>query len=260
MRVICVDGDKNDLQAEVELCRANPAIDEANGANSAEEALNLMKMGRADLALLAIDLPDRNGIELAEELRKIYPALAVVFLTADARHALDAYSARPQNYLLKPLDKAMLAKEVDYYLLGRSLRDVSHIEVRTLGNFEIMVDGSAVNFKRSKSKELLALLIDREGAGIRREQAFNEIWEDGVYHRKAQKYFDVILHSLSETLTEYGIGELLEVRGGFMRIRPELISCDKYRFMAGDRNAGEAYRGIYMYGYSWANWSGGVFE
>lgn len=260
MRVVCVDGNENDLANTVALCREHPAIDEVVGYTSAAEALARHTMNRVELVLLATDLPDGSGIELAAELRKNYPLLTIIFLSENANLAYEAYSVYPQNYLLKPLSRDVLAKEVNYYLLSRSLRDVSHIEVKTFGNFEILVDGSAVNFKRSKSKELLALLIDREGAGIRREQAYNEMWEDGVYDRKAQKYFDVILHSLSETLSAYGINEILEVRGGFMRIRPELINCDKYRFMAGDSSAGEAYRGVYMYGYSWANWSGDFFN
>ena len=260
MRVVCVDGDEQTLNDMVALCREHPAIDEAIGLKDAQETLGWLKMNRADLMLLDIDLTGMNGIELAVELRKACPSLPIIFLAEDTQYAFRAYAVHPQNYLLKPLDKKTLEKEIDYCLISRSLRYISHIEVKTFGNFEIMVDGSAINFKRSKAKELLALLVDREGAGIRREQAFNEMWEDGLYDRKAQKYFDVILRSLSKTLSEYGIGELLEVRGGFMRIRPELIDCDRYRFMAGDSKAGEAYRGVYMYGYSWANWSGSFYD
>lgn len=260
MRVLCVDGEEEALDHAVALCREHPVIDEAVGVKTAEEAIKWLKMNRSDLVLLGIELPDRDGIELAAELRKRHPRLAVVFLAKNAEHALRAYGVHPQNYLLKPLDRETLDGEINYYLLSRSLRGVSHIEVKTFGSFEITVDGSALSFKRSKAKELLALLVDKQGAGVSREQAFTEMWEDREYDRKAQKYFDVVLHSLHETLAEYHISEIFELRSGFMRIRPELIDCDRYRFAAGETDAINAYQGIYMYGYPWAYWNGVYFK
>ncbi len=260
MHVICVDADERALNHALALCAKNPAIDGATGFADAREALEWLGINRAELALLDVGTPDGDGIKLALELRRKIPSLAVVFLARDAAYALEAYRARPQNYLLKPLDRAALDEEIGYCLLSRSAREIAHIEVQTFGNFEITVDGSAVSFKRARAKELLALLVDKQGAGVPREQAFIDMWEDREYDRKAQKYFDVILRSLRQTLRQYGIGEIMEVKGGYMRIRPELLSCDRYRFTMGDSDAINAYQGIYMYGYSWASWNGGFFD
>ena len=259
MRVICADSDESGLQNTVGLCESHPAINEVNGFADASETLAWFKSNHADLALLSVELPGMNGLALAAELRKLQPSLSIVFLAEDARFALDAYSVRPQNYLLKPINKNTLEKEIDHYIFTRSMRDISHIEVSTFGNFEITVDGTAVAFKRAKAKELLALLVDRQGAGISRAQAFTDMWEDREFDRRAQKYFDNILLSLKATLKEYGISEIMEVKGGLMRIRPELLNCDRYRFDAGDSVMVEAYQGVYMYGYSWANWNGAFF-
>ena len=255
MRVVCVDGDERDCAAALALCEAHPAIDDAVGLRDARQALAWLKKESADLVLLDAELPDMSGLELARALREKYPRLALLFVTAHAQYALEAYAEHPQSYLLKPLTREALEREVNYFLLSRTQRDVAHIEVKTFGNFEITVDGSAVAFKRSRAKELLALLVDRQGAGIPRAQAFTEMWEDREYDRSAQKYFDNILASLRATLRAYRIGEILELRGGFMRIRPELIDCDRYRFTLGDAQAINEYQGVYMYGYSWANWN-----
>lgn len=259
MRVVCVDGDERDRADAFALCAAHPSIDDATALPDAHEALSWLEKETADLVLLDAELPDMSGLELAQALRAKYPHLALLFVTAHPQYALDAYAAHPQCYLLKPLTREALDREVNYFLLGRTQRDVAHIEVKTFGNFEITVDGSAVSFKRSRAKELLALLVDRQGAGIPRAQAFTEMWEDREYDRPAQKYFDNILASLRATLREYRIGEILELRGGFMRIRPELIDCDRYRFTLGDAQAINEYQGVYMYGYSWASWNGDFF-
>lgn len=260
MRVVCVDGNESELNRVVGLCAEHPAVDEVTGANSAEEALALLAAERVDLALLTVELPGMGGLALAAGLRKIRPSLAIVFLAEDERYAFAAYAARPQNYLVKPLDREKLGEEIDYYILSRSRRDISHIEVRTFGNFEITVDGSALGFKRVKAKELLALLVDMNGTGISRRQAFTEMWENREYDKKGQKLFDVVFSSLKHTLREYGISEILEMKSGLMRIRPDLIDCDRYRYAMGDDEAISAYQGIYMYGYSWARWNGSNYD
>ena len=66
-----------------------------------------------------------------------------------------------------------------------------------------------------------------------------------------QKQLDVIIRSLRDTLEEYGIAAILEMKKGVLRIRPELISCDAWRFFSGDMDAINAYRGEYMSAYSW---------
>lgn len=260
MRVLCVDHEERSLNEAVVICRENPAVDAVVGLGSAAEVREWFKVNRADFVLIDVELPDKSGIDLAAELREMSPLLPIVFLAEDARLAYEAFRVYPQNYLLKPLTKAALEREINRCLLARSLRDVSHIEVKTFGNFEITVDGSALSFKRSRAKELLALLVDKLGSGISRAQAFTEMWEDREYDRKAQKYFDNILASLVETLREHNISEIIEIKSGRMRIRPELLDCDRYRFDMGDSEAISAYQGIYMYGYSWANWNGGFFD
>lgn len=260
MRVLCVDGDERSLEHTLALCRSYRGVDEVIGVSTAKDAVEQIRRNHIDFALVETTLPDRNGIELAAELRERQTSVAIVFLTEKARYALDAYAVHPQSYLLKPLNNEALDNEITYFLLSKSLREVAHIEVKTFGNFEITVDGTALAFKRSKSKELLALLVDKQGAGISRMQAATEMWEDREYDRSLQKYFDNILASLMETLRKYNIGELMEVKSGMIRIRPELIDCDRYRFTMGDANAINAYQGIYMYGYSWASWNGGFFD
>ena len=129
----------------------------------------------------------------------------------------------------------------------------SHILVRTFGEFDVWVDGKPVSFSRAKAKELLAYLIDRQGSSITRANAFATLWENGVYDRSMQKQLDVVIRSLKDTLRDYGIEEILEVHRGSLRIRPEMIDCDLYRFFEGDVDAVNSYRGEYMNAYSWAS-------
>ena len=95
--------------------------------------------------------------------------------------------------------------------------------------------------------------MDRQGSSVTRAELFSVLWEDELYDRSKQKQLDVIIRSLRTTLQEYHIAEIIEMQGGTVRIVPELLDCDLYRFFEGDANAVNEYRGEYMSSYSWAS-------
>ncbi len=130
--------------------------------------------------------------------------------------------------------------------------DMPRIRVKTFGNFEIFVDGDTISFHRQRAKEVLAYLFDRQGSGVSRADIFAALYGDVEYDRSYQKQLDVIIRSLKDTLKENGISRLLDTKGGLLRIVPEMVDCDLYRFFSGDEEAKKEYRGEYMSSYSWA--------
>ncbi len=253
MKAICVDDEKLLMEDTVSMCCELPDINEVKGFTGACEALEWLEQNPVDLALLDIDMPGMNGIELAAAIKSKHPETAVVFLTGYSQYAVDAFSVRASGYLLKPISREQLAKEVAYVLSRKERKIDDHIVVQTFGNFDVFVDGKLVEFKRAKCKEILAYLVDRQGSSVTRAEISSVLWEDRNYDRKMQKYLDVYIRSLLETLREYGIDEIVEMKKGSLRIRPKQFSCDVYRFFDGDSDAVNAYRGEYMSAYSWAS-------
>ena len=82
-------------------------------AASAAEALELLQAGAYDLGFLDIKMPDQSGIQLLGKVRKLYPDMPVLMLTAHASldSAIEAVRAGARDYLLKPIDpEAILAR------------------------------------------------------------------------------------------------------------------------------------------------------
>lgn len=259
MRAICVDDEPLLSERIAKLCRALKEIDEAYPFTRAEAALQWLESNEADLALLDIDMPDMNGIDMAKIMKLRHPNMKIVFLTSFPQYALDAIHLHVSGYLLKPVDPDELAREVDYAFCDQIGKKVEPpVRVTTFGGFEVFVSGKQVDFRLSKSKELLALLVDRRGISLTRAEAFATLWEDRLYDRSMQKQFDVIIRSLRETLRGHGIEAIFEMKKGRLRICPERIDCDLYHFFDGDVDAFNAYRGEYMNAYSWANLSEGA--
>lgn len=253
MNAICVDDEAQVLKHTVSSCQKIQLLDDVRGFTRAADALAWAREHPVDLALLDIDMPDMSGLQLAGQIKRINPGTSVIFITAFSKYALDAYDVHPTSYLLKPFDQARLVKEVEYALSVRTTRNTARIVVQTFGHFEILVDGKTLDFRRSKSKELLAYLVDRRGAGVTRQDAFAALWEDRVYDVSMQKQMDVVIRSLRDTLQKYGIDDLFEMKNRHLRILPELIDCDLYHFLEGDEEAINAYFGEYMSQYTWAS-------
>ena len=253
MKVICVDDEPLAVEYTLKQCRQLPEIELAEGFQEAQSALDYLSSHSVDLALLDINMQDMDGITLAARIKQMSAQTAIVFLTAYKEYAFDAYSVHPAGYLLKPVSLEKLASEVRYLYTGKRPSSHEHIRVKTFGNFELCLDEQIIHFKLAKAKEILAYLVDRQGFGVTRAEIFAAIWEDSLYNRRKQKQLDVYIRSLRETLREYGIEEIMEMKRGILRVRPELFTCDAYLFFSGDIDAINSFRGEYMSSYSWAS-------
>ncbi|MCR5808721.1 MAG: response regulator [Clostridiales bacterium] len=253
MKAICVDDERLLMEDTLEMCRGIDGISEAHGFTKAEAALAFARENRVDIALLDIDMPGMNGLELAAELKAIRPDTEIIFLTGYSEFAVDAFRLHASGYLLKPVSEEALAGEVAYALSGRRNRLSGHIVVRTFGNFDVFVEGRPVAFKAAKCRELLAYLVDKRGTAVTRAELSAALWEDRLYDRSQQKQIDVYIRRLRDTLREYGIEEIFENEKGQLRVRPERFICDVYLFFEGNADAVNAYNGQYMETYSWAS-------
>ena len=258
MNVICVDDEPQALELAVDRCRVLPGIQNVRGFAEAHSALDWVRGNPTDIAVLDIHMPETDGITLAARIKEVSPHTAVLFLTAHGEYALEAYAVHPAGYLLKPVSQEKLAAEIAYIAKAKQIPALAHIRVKTFGYFDVFVDNRPIRFSLSKAKEILAYLVDKQGAGVSRAELFAAVWEDRLYDRKMQKQIDVYIRSLRETLREYGIPEIMEMERGILRVRPDTFVCDVYLFFAGDSEAINSYRGEYMSSYSWAGISEGL--
>ena len=68
-----------------------------------KEAIEYAGMNRVELAILDIEMGNSSGFELCRTLRRINPTTNVVFLTAYADYALEAWATEACGFILKPL-------------------------------------------------------------------------------------------------------------------------------------------------------------
>jgi len=96
------------------------------GAANGAEALRLLSNSPFDLVYLDLWLPDMNGLQVLQEIRKSHPKLPVILLTAHGSMdtALKAMRLGATDYLIKPIDPEQLISHT------RSMLKIQEIERR----------------------------------------------------------------------------------------------------------------------------------
>jgi two-component system response regulator AlgR len=110
LRVLVVDDEelaRLRLKSMVAEC-AEPRCTVAGEAANASQALVWLTTHECDLLLLDVQMPGRDGTQLAAELRLKSPAPAIVFVTAHPQHALRAFDLDAVDYLTKPVKRERL--------------------------------------------------------------------------------------------------------------------------------------------------------
>lgn len=95
-------------------------------ADNGRECIELVKKTLPDLIFLDLVMPIRNGIEILEEIREIWPDIKVVACTTlDQKHIIDeAHKKGVHQYLTKPFSKQEIELAIDRLVLTR--KDQKH--------------------------------------------------------------------------------------------------------------------------------------
>ena len=72
------------------------------------EAIEHVKKNRVDVALLDVDMPGLNGIEVAELMCEINPRLNIIFITGFPEYALQAFTVPVSDFIVKPVSEDAL--------------------------------------------------------------------------------------------------------------------------------------------------------
>ena len=248
MNIIVVDDERYILNGEVDLiCRTVPGA-QVLGFTRGSEALDHVYAYPVDVAILDINMPDYDGINLARRMKIYRPEINIIFVTAYSDYFQEAMRLHASGYLLKPLRPETLLEELND-LRRPVAKSAATLYVRTFGDFEVFYQDKPLMFRYQKTKEMFAYLIDRRGAMVETDTLITILW-GGEDDRS--NYFKQIRKDLNDTLDAVGCGNLLIKRRGAIGLLTDKIKCDYFDWLAGNPEGINAYHGEYMHQYSWA--------
>ena len=224
MIAIAVDDEALMLGALAAALEASDDIQEVAKFSNCEEALTFVKNHPIDVAFLDINMRGMGGLALAESILAARPNCKIVFCTGYEEYAIPAFKLHASGYLMKPISTEDVQGEIDN-IKGVRQKE-KPITVKCFGNFEVYAKGETLVFKRLKTKELFAFLVDRNGAGMTAKQICAALFPNDTDDTKNLAYLRQLVMDLKNTLKAVGAEGVLCHEIPCYRVDTALLKCD----------------------------------
>ncbi len=204
-----------------------------------------------DIALLDVELPELNGLDLGRYLQELYPFVNLVYLAENTERSYDAIRQHASGYLLKPPTEADVRRELEDLRHPAVQKKEKRVFARTFGNFELFVDGKPVAFKYTRTKEVVALLVNNRGAQTSNGEIIASLWEDDGDPDRKGSYLSNLRQDLQNTFSRLKLNGIILKQRGSLAIAADRIECDLYDWLEKKQESRYHYLGDYMSQYSW---------
>lgn len=143
-------------------------------------ALKMIRKSQPDLIILDLNLPDMSGEGVCLEVRKDYPSLHIIMLTAkdDIKDKVKGLKMGADDYITKPFIADEFIARVKARLRNNAQKE-SNLKVADLEldnkKFQVTRAGKIINFTPQEFR-LLEYLMLNKGVVLTREMILNRIW------------------------------------------------------------------------------------
>ena len=220
--------------------------------NSSPEALAMARKSEIEMAFLDMDLKELGAMDLGRYLKDLYPYINLIFVTGRKADAFDAMGLRASGCLLAKYSREDLKEELSSLRYPVGQKRPKRAFAQTFGNFEFFVDGAPVVFKYSRTKEMLALLINNRGAQTTNGEIIASLWEDDGDPDKKGSYLRNLRQDLNNTMARLKLTDIILKQRGSIAIATDRIECDLFDWLEKKQDSRYHYLGDYMNQYSWA--------
>jgi len=175
-----------------------------------------------DICVLDVMLPNRDGFTIGSYIRRQYPQLPIIFLTAKTQTAdiVKGFSSGGTDYLKKPFSMEELMVRIDNQLRikgavqGDTLQTAEEI---VLGHsvfhpalYELHIDSKIIKLSNRESQVLNQLCLHRNQP-VERKQLLNAIWGDDSFFNS--RNLDVYIRKLREHFKHEDAVEIITLKG-----------------------------------------------
>ena len=169
-------------------------------AKNGNKALEIIEHDLFDLIVLDVMMPQMDGFTLAGHIKKIYPDIPFIFLTAKSMKidVLKGFSLGAMDYLKKPIDEEELVTRIMAHLsrLEKTGQASSQKDIIQIGNYEFDSRNNQLVFNNqqirltARENELLKFLVQNKNNLCSHKDILVRIWGNNDYfNRKSLNVF-----------------------------------------------------------------------
>ncbi|SFL93351.1 Two-component response regulator, SAPR family, consists of REC, wHTH and BTAD domains [Paenibacillus sp. 1_12] len=235
MKAILIDDERPALRQLEQLLQGVEGIQITGKFLSAQEGLDHLAKEQTDVVFLDIGMPEMNGLTAAEYIQQIDSNIRIVYITAYAQYALEAFELHALDYLLKPVDPIRFSKTLNrirtYFPAKEPVVEKPAVQEPIVFCFQNLTlstridpDGK-VKWRTSKTKELFAFLIHHKGNRITKDLLIEEIWPQFAPD-KAMIHLHTSIYQIRKIIKQSGLPATLDFSLESYRLNADGLMTD----------------------------------
>ncbi|MCE3199383.1 response regulator [Paenibacillus sonchi] len=178
------------------------------------EAVSAASQLQPDVIFLDIDMPEMNGVQVAEAMQSLCPGTSIVFVTAYNSYAVEAFELYALDYVLKPVRRDRLLKTIRRLKerFGReegAVKKPEHeIMIRSFQSLRFERAGQplpAIRWRTSKAQELFAYLFHNRNRFVSKDSLIELLWPD-FNLKRASTHLYTTIYQIRQSLKQADIG------------------------------------------------------
>ena len=188
--------------------------------NDGGKALDLFKKSQPDICVLDVMLPNKDGFEIADEIREINENIPIIFLTAKTQtgDVVKGFTLGGNDYIRKPFSIEELIVRIQNLL---NFRQAAAKKINTeslrLGKYNFQINRQVLSNDQQQRKlsfresELLKLLYESRDRIIDRKDILNLLWGNDSFFNS--RNLDVYITKLRSYLRDDPSLEIITIKG-----------------------------------------------
>ncbi|MEC0170324.1 response regulator [Paenibacillus graminis] len=187
------------------------------------EAVSIASKLQPDVIFLDIDMPEMNGMQVAEAIQGLCPSTSIVFVTAYNSYAVEAFELYALDYVLKPVRRDRLVKTIQRLEkhFGKDGNPPNtpepEIMIRSFQSLRFERAGQplpAIRWRTSKAQELFAYLFHNRNRFVSKDSLIEMLWPD-FNLKRASTHLYTTIYQIRQSLKQADIGlQISNASGG----------------------------------------------
>ena len=188
--------------------------------NDGAKALDLFKKSQPDICVLDVMLPNKDGFEIADEIRGINENIPIIFLTAKTQteDVIKGFTLGGNDYIRKPFSMEELILRIQNLLhLSKEGSKKINTESVRIGKYNFQINRQVLSNDKEQRKlsfresELLKLLYESRDKVIDRKNILNLLWGNDSFFNS--RNLDVYITKLRSYLKDDPSLEIITIKG-----------------------------------------------
>jgi len=183
------------------------------------EAVQRFKESQPDVCVLDIMLPNKDGFDIADEIRELDREVPIIFLSAksDAEDVVNGFKLGANDYIRKPFSMEELIVRIEHVLKRATPQKETDTDEIQLGAYtynsrrQTLSHGSEERKLSYRESELLRLLYQNKDAIVERKDILNLLWGSDSFFNS--RNLDVYITKLRNYLKQDPTLQIITVKG-----------------------------------------------